>query len=145
MTQPFWEVKKLDEMSLEEWESLCDGCGKCCLHKLEDEDSGEVCYTNVVCRLMDPETCMCTRYDMRTFLVPDCVELLPRNLANLHWLPTSCAYRRLRDGEGLPDWHPLVTGDPDSTKKSGNSVAGRCINEDKVDADLEDYIVHWPE
>ncbi|NVK17200.1 MAG: YcgN family cysteine cluster protein [Methylocystaceae bacterium] len=144
MTTPFWKTKKLAEMSLDEWESLCDGCGKCCLHKLEDEDTEEVCYTNVACRLMDKDTCHCTQYQMRTFLVPDCVELLPQNLDNLHWLPSTCAYRLLRDGEGLPNWHPLVTGDPKSTVKAGQSVAGRFINEDEVDGDLEDYIVHWP-
>lgn len=144
MSKEFWKEKPLSELSLDEWESLCDGCGKCCLHKLEDEDTGEVCYTNVACRLMDTSNCQCTKYQMRTFLVPDCVELLPQNLDNLHWLPSSCAYRILRDGEDLPDWHPLVTGDPESTVKSGNSVAGRIVSEDDAD-DLEDHIVHWPE
>lgn len=144
MTKPFWKEKSLKDMSLDEWESLCDGCGKCCLHKLEDEDTAEVCYTNVACRLMDSQTCQCTQYQMRTFLVPDCVELLPQNLDNLHWLPSSCSYRLLRDGLELPDWHPLVTGDAQSTAKTGHSIAGRFISEDNAD-DLEDHIVHWPE
>lgn len=143
MTAPFWKTKKLADMTLEEWESLCDGCGKCCLHKLEDAETGKVCYTNAVCRLMDPQTCQCTQYQMRTFLVPDCVELLPQNLDTLHWLPSTCAYRLLRDGEELPAWHPLVTGDPKSTHTSGNSIAGRCVSEDTVH-DLEDHIVNWP-
>ena len=141
--QPFWKRKKLAEMSLNEWESLCDGCAKCCLHKLEDTDTGEISYTNVACRLLDLKTCRCRHYTERTFLVPDCVELLPRNLPHLKWLPSTCAYRLLDEGKDLPWWHPLVSGDPETVVKAGISAHGRVISEREA-KDLEDHIVEWP-
>ena len=107
----FWKHKKLDEMSTEEWEALCDGCGKCCVLKLEDIDSGDVYYTDVGCKLLNCDTCVCTDYTNRTQIVPDCVILTPDNLADLKWMPTTCAYRLIYENQDLPEWHPLVSGD----------------------------------
>ena len=126
---PFWERKSLSEMTEQEWESLCDGCGKCCLHKLEDIDTGEIEFTNVVCRLMDMGTCRCSRYADRARLMPDCVILTPDNLERLNWMPSTCAYRLLNEGKKLFDWHPLVSGDPDSVHRAGISIRGRAISE----------------
>lgn len=142
--QPFWRRKILAEMTPAEWESLCDGCGKCCLHKLEDEDTGEIAYTNVACRLLDLGTCRCSRYAERKRLVPDCVRLDPGNVGALKWMPSSCAYRLLAEGKELPDWHPLVSGDPDNVHRAGVSVRGRCVPERKA-GDLFDHVVSWPE
>lgn len=139
-TPPFWKSKTLTQMSREEWESLCDGCAKCCLFKLQDADTGEVHQTNVVCKLINLDTCQCTHYMERSQLVPDCVTLEPHHLEEFDWLPDTCAYRLLHDGQDLPDWHPLVTGDPDSTFTSGHSIQGRCIPEQEAD-DLEQHIV----
>ncbi|MAF48905.1 MAG: YcgN family cysteine cluster protein [Rhodospirillales bacterium] len=141
---PFWKTKKLDEMSLEEWDSLCDGCARCCLHKLEDQDSGDLSYTDVACRLLDLPTCLCANYAERTLLVPDCVELLPTNLSALKWLPPTCAYKLLNQGKELYWWHPLVSGDPESVHLAGVSVRGRAKSE-RGAGDLENHIVHWPE
>ncbi len=141
---PFWRRKTLAEMTSAEWESLCDGCGKCCLHKLEDEDTGEIAHTNVACRLLDIGTCRCSRYAERQRLVPDCVQLDPGNVGALKWMPSTCAYRLLAEGKDLPAWHPLVSGDPDSVHRAGISVRGRCIPERKA-GDLFDHIVTWPE
>ncbi len=113
----FWESKKLSEMTTTEWESICDGCGKCCLNKLEDEDSGEIFFTSVVCDLIDLESCQCTRYSERTTLVPECLDLKQHDFAEYNWLPTTCAYRLLIDGKPLPSWHPLVSKNKDSVKK----------------------------
>lgn len=140
----FWQRKSLADMSPAEWESLCDGCGKCCLHKLEDEDTGEIAYTNVACRLLDIGKCRCTRYAERKRLVPDCVQLEPGNVGALRWMPSTCAYRLLAEGKDLPDWHPLVSGDPDTVHRAGISVRGRSVPERKA-GDLFDYIVKWPE
>lgn len=143
--EPFWRHKHLSEMTQAEWESLCDGCGKCCLLKLQDEDSDGVDYTDVACRLLDSETCRCKDYPNRRIRVHDCVILTADNLAELDWMPTTCAYRLLRDGRDLPDWHPLVTGDPQSVHRAGISVRGRTVPETEVrDRDLEDHIVDWP-
>ena len=142
--KPFWQVKELVDMSQEEWESLCDGCARCCLNKLEDIDSGDIAYTSVACRLLDLVTCRCSDYENRTRFVPDCIVLTPKRVEELRWLPTTCAYRVLSEGGTLADWHPLVSGDPDSVRKAGISVAGRVISEREAD-DLEDYIVSWPE
>lgn len=140
----FWQRKPLQAMTTDEWESLCDGCGKCCLHKLEDEDTGEVHYTNVACRLLDTDTCRCGDYAHRRRQVPDCLVLTPGQVAAFHWLPESCAYRRLAEGRPLPAWHPLLTGERDSARASGHSVAGRVVPESDVDEEeLEQYIVHW--
>ncbi len=140
---PFWKGKTLTEMTREEWESLCDGCARCCLAKLEDEDTGEIAYTNVACRLLDHETCRCTKYSKRSLFVPDCITLTPDNVSRLHWMPSTCAYRLLAEGKDLPVWHPLVSGDPDSVHYAGISVRGRAVSERRA-IDLEDYIVTWP-
>ena len=115
----FWETKTLAEMTPAEWESLCDGCGLCCLIRFEDEDTGEVIPTRVHCQLFDPERCRCSSYETRRETVPDCVQLTPGNIADLPWMPLSCAYRRLHEGRGLASWHPLVSGDPESVHRAG--------------------------
>jgi len=143
--QPFWESKSLTEMSQQEWESLCDGCARCCLVKLEDEDSAEIHYTHVVCDLLDQETCRCTEYLNRSVLVPECVVVKPENIENLYWMPSTCAYRLLWEGKPLPAWHPLVTGDANSVHLAGISVRGRVFRQSEVkEEDLEDHIVEWP-
>lgn len=143
--RPFWERKALGEMSKAEWESLCDGCGRCCLLKLADEDGGNVVYTDVACRLLDLETCRCSNYPRRQRLVKDCVRLTPENLGALGWMPSTCAYRLLHEGKALYWWHPLVSGDPASVRAAGISVGGRVVSERKVPEDeLEDHIVEWP-
>jgi uncharacterized cysteine cluster protein YcgN (CxxCxxCC family) len=140
----FWLEKSLQDLSLEEWELLCDGCGKCCLHKLENDADGLVYYTDVACRLLNIETCRCKDYENRMREVPDCLQLNAENLAEIDWLPTTCAYRLLFESRPLPTWHPLVSGDPDSVHHAGISVKGRCVCETEVD-DLEDHVVIWPE
>lgn len=140
---PFWVRKSLDQMSRTEWESLCDGCGKCCVHKLEDEVTGDVFPTNVCCRLLNRRTARCADYANRKTLVPDCIVLTPKLARTMDWLPESCAYRRLALGQALPEWHPLVTGDPDSPRKAGATVAGRVLSESDV-GDLEDFILDTP-
>ncbi|MGZ8158234.1 MAG: YcgN family cysteine cluster protein [Methylobacter sp.] len=141
----FWKTKKLSEMTTEEWESLCDNCGKCCLHKLEDEDTGDIYFTSVACKLIDLDTCRCTRYAERTQLIPECLDLIQLDFANYHWLPETCAYRLLNDGEELPAWHPLLSGRPDSAQSVGVSISRYAIKESEVDdiEDLEDHIIEW--
>ena len=144
-TEPFWRAKRLDEMNREEWESLCDGCAKCCLIKLEDEDTGEIEYTDIACRLLDAETCRCKDYANRSVLVPDCVTLTPANLEEIDWMPPSCAYRLLKEGKDLPWWHPLRSGEYEAVRLAGMSVHGRFLYEDEADMeDLEARIVDWP-
>ncbi len=143
---PFWRRKTLAEMTQDEWESLCDGCAKCCLLKLEEVSTGEVSYTDVACRLLDLGSCRCTRYAMRKKLVPDCVRLYPETVETFRWLPSTCAYRLVSEGEDLPWWHPLVSGDAETVHQAGISVRGRSVAENRVDKhDLEDHIVTWPE
>ena len=127
--RPFWETKSLAEMTPQEWESLCDGCGLCCLVRFEDEVTGEVVPTRVHCRLFDPDACRCTNYADRRRFVPDCIKLTAHNIDDLAWMPRSCAYRRLNEGKPLPRWHPLITGDPESVHRAGVSVRGRTISE----------------
>jgi uncharacterized cysteine cluster protein YcgN (CxxCxxCC family) len=142
--QPFWERKALAEMTTEEWESLCDGCGRCCLKKLEDPDTREIAYTDVACRMLDRERCRCTRYTARTELVPDCVRLDAANLDALRWLPTTCAYRRLAEGRGLEWWHPLVSGDPRTVERAGISVRGRVLSEDSLaPTEIPTRVIRW--
>ncbi len=141
--KPFWAVKSLEEMSQPEWESLCDGCGRCCLHKLRYEPGNELAYTNVACRLLDLHTCQCSRYATRHTYVPDCVTLTPAALAEIDWLPPSCAYRRIKEGRKLAWWHRLVCGDADMVHKAGVSVSGRAVDE-RYAGPLEHHIVDWP-
>jgi uncharacterized protein len=138
----FWETVPLTKMTPAEWEALCDGCGKCCLNKLEYEDTGEVVYTRVGCRLLDGDSCRCMDYANRKALVPECVFLTPKSLPKIaYWMPSTCAYKLLFQKKQLPDWHPLLTGDPDSTHKAGQSVKGVTIPEGSVDEDdWEDYL-----
>lgn len=139
----FWKNHAFDQLTTAEWEALCDGCGKCCLAKLEDADTAEVAYTNVACRLFDDATCRCAQYDIRKKLVPECVIISPESIAQAaYWMPTTCAYRLLYEGKDLPDWHPLVTGDPISVHDAGMSMQARTIPEYEVaEEDLEDYII----
>ncbi len=138
-TRPFWQVKSLAQMTVREWESLCDGCGLCCLVRFEDEDTGEVIPTRVHCRLFDPDACRCSNYANRRTFVPDCIKLTPHNIEALEWMPKSCAYRRLHEGRDLADWHPLVSGDPESVHNAGISVRGETISEETL-ADPEDAL-----
>ncbi len=142
--KPFWEVKTLEEMTPEEWEALCDGCGKCCLHKIEDTDSGKVYFSNVACRMLDLSTCQCRDYLHRVECVPECFPLTPEIIRKVNWLPESCAYRRLAEGRSLAWWHPLISGDPKSVHYVGASICGKAVSEEEVDlADLEDMVVDW--
>jgi uncharacterized cysteine cluster protein YcgN (CxxCxxCC family) len=150
--EPFWRVKRLDAMSAVEWESLCDGCGRCCLVKLEDEDTGEVAYTDVGCTLLDGGTCRCREYARRQEEVPDCVRLTPEAVATLPWLPGTCAYRILAEAEAagepgdLPPWHPLVSDDPDTVHAAGISVRDRVAGPEEAFTlrELMDRTVDWP-
>ncbi|SDE12334.1 YcgN family cysteine cluster protein [Rhodospira trueperi] len=141
-SRPFWERKTLRQMTDAEWESLCDGCGKCCLNKLQDEDTGALAFTNAACLLLDLDSCRCADYANRWDHVPDCVKLVPGMVARLAWLPSTCAYRLLAENQPLPDWHPLVSGDAESVHRAGVSVRGRAISEREAD-DLEDHVVDW--
>ena len=159
---PFWQKKTLAEMSRTEWESLCDGCAKCCLNKfIDDEETDEqtelqptdhlkageqVHYSNIACYLLNEKTCQCSQYDKRTTLVPDCVKLTQKNLADVFFMPPSCTYRRLQEGRGMPSWHPLLhKGKKSAMHKAGMSVRGKIVKDDDVELeDFEDYIVSWP-
>ena len=125
--RPFWETTSLHHMTAEQWESLCDGCAKCCLEKFEEEETGHIVYSQVACTLLDLGTCRCRDYANRARQVSDCVTLTPAELARPQWLPETCAYRRLAEGRPLPRWHPLITGDPASVVEAGHSVRGRVI------------------
>lgn len=140
----FWHHKRLTEMSEAEWESLCDGCARCCMIKLEDEDTGEVHYTSLVCDLLDVDACRCTAYPRRHELVPDCIEFDADLAATLRWLPESCAYRRVAEGRGLADWHPLVSGRPESVHEAGISVRGRVAHASRVpEEELTEHVIRW--
>ena len=157
--KPFWQVLSLEEMSRAQWESLCDGCAKCCLHKfIEDEDvdlpetaahineDEQLHHTNIVCQYLNDKTCQCTQYAKRTKLVPDCVTLTKENLKDVYFMPPSCAYRRLQEGKDLPSWHPLRhNGKKSKMHQAGMSVRNKVICETQADvAKFEDYIVSWP-
>jgi len=138
----FWEIKKLSQMSHDEWESLCDGCGKCCMHKLEDEDTGELLFTNVACAQLDLSACRCKVYPKRWDYVPDCLTLTPQATQDLSWLPSTCAYRLLAAGQALPVWHPLISGNPDTVHSAQVSVRHKAISECSVDAeDWDMYVI----
>ncbi len=139
----FWKTVPLAEMSEAQWESLCDGCGRCCLHKLRDDDTGEIFWTQVACRLLDLGSCRCGDYPARQERVPDCVQLTPAALESIDWLPPTCGYRRVAENRNLAWWHPLVSGDPNTVHEAGVSVRGRVISERQAGA-LEDHLVDWP-
>jgi uncharacterized cysteine cluster protein YcgN (CxxCxxCC family) len=143
--RPFWQ-RPLDRLDRNQWERLCDGCGRCCLHKLEDEETGEVYYTRVACHLLDLDTCRCTAYAERATRQPECVVISPTNVADLHYLPESCAYRLRAAGDALPAWHPLVSGDEKSVHAAGISVHAYALPLAQVDDpdDLEDFIIDPP-
>lgn len=142
----FWQKKPLTKLNEKEWEALCDGCGKCCLNKLEDEDTGHVELTRVACRLLDDETCRCTQYDIRHQFVPECIVLKPSNLdEHAYWMPRSCAYRLLWEGKPLYDWHPLISGRADSVHEAGVSVWRRTVSEfETPEEEWEEHIIEEP-
>ena len=143
-TEPFWRRKSLSEMTVPEWESLCDGCGRCCLNKLEDEDTGAIALTRVACRLLDGDTCRCSNYANRASIVPECIQLTPALADELPWLPSTCAYRLLAEGRDLPPWHPLVSGDGTRMHAEGISVRGWTLSESDVPVEAwEEHIIAW--
>ena len=140
----FWKNRPLDDLNPQEWEALCDGCGRCCLVKLEDFDSDEVYFTNLACELLDTESCRCQNYSQRFKAVSDCIQLSADNIESINWLPASCAYRLRHEGEPLPEWHPLVSGSSESVREAGISVSGRVTSEVHVHPDsIEEHIVYW--
>ncbi|MBK1719558.1 YcgN family cysteine cluster protein [Thiocystis violacea] len=140
MKEPFWETTPLHALTADQWDSLCDGCGKCCLEKFEDEETGRIVYSRVACQLLDLNSCRCRHYDNRADLMPDCVTLVPEVLASPQWLPETCAYRLLAEGQPLPEWHPLITGDPESVAEAGQSVRGRVIGPESGENPLMNLI-----
>ncbi|MBC8717057.1 YcgN family cysteine cluster protein [Ochrobactrum sp. Marseille-Q0166] len=140
--KPFWQTKSLEELNRQEWESLCDGCGQCCLHKLLDDDTEEVYWTTVACTLLDKDSCKCSDYPNRRKTVPDCVFLTPEIVHEVNWLPATCAYRLVAEGADLYWWHPLVSGSPDTIYEAGVSVRGKITAFDHELADEEEYIQH---
>ena len=142
----FWETIALSKLTPREWEALCDGCGKCCLNKLEDADTGQVELTCISCRLLDGDTCLCTSYETRRDYVPECISLTPKNIdKHAYWMPQTCAYRLLWQGKPLPEWHPLITGDAETVHAAGVSMRGKTVNELTVDDDdWEDHIIEEP-
>jgi uncharacterized cysteine cluster protein YcgN (CxxCxxCC family) len=142
----FWEEKRLHELSAQEWESLCDGCARCCMIKLEDEDDGTVHHTSLVCHLLDTDSCRCTRYPERHELVHDCIQFSADLASQLSWLPLSCAYRRVAEGLPLLPWHPLISGNPESVHEAGISVRNRVIPVQMIHEDeQQEHIVDWIE
>src|SRR4051812_36825444 len=143
---PFWKTKSLAEMTDSEWESLCDGCGRCCLVKLEDEDDGAIHYTDIGCRLLDGQACRCRDYENRSARVDDCVRLTPQNVRAITWLPPTCGYKLVAEGRDLYWWHPLLSGDSETVHAAGVSVRDRVrFSEEEIpDSELEDHIVKWP-
>jgi uncharacterized cysteine cluster protein YcgN (CxxCxxCC family) len=143
---PFWQTKSLEQMTKSEWESLCDGCARCCLNKLEEEETLRIYFTDVACKLLDGAACRCKDYKNRSAKVEDCVILTPETVRDTAWLPPTCAYRLLAEDKDLMWWHPLVSGDPETVHTAGVSLRGRKIASevDVPDKDLEDHIVSWP-
>ncbi|MEZ0122213.1 MAG: YcgN family cysteine cluster protein [Candidatus Reddybacter sp.] len=140
----FWQNRPLEDLNPQEWEALCDGCGRCCLVKLEDFDSDEVYFTSLACELLDTESCRCQDYSQRFKKVEDCIQLSADKVENINWLPATCAYRLRHEGEPLPEWHPLVSGNPESVREAGISVSGRVTSEAHVHPDsIEEHIVYW--
>lgn len=140
----FWKKKRLEDLNEKEWELLCDRCGRCCLHKVLYEDTGEVFYTDIACRYLDEESCLCLEYARSAELVSDCLKLCPRDVKGFFWLPETCAYRLMAEGRDLKWWHPLKSGSFDSVHKAGISVRGKVVAEGTVpEADMEDHIVDW--
>jgi len=145
MGEPFWKTTKLSEMTTQQWESLCDGCGRCCLNKLEDWDTGEIHWTNIACTLLDHDTCRCKDYENRFDTVPDCIQLSVEKMQTITWLPPTCAYRLLDEGKDLFWWHPLVSGDRETVHVAGKSVQGSVVSEEGLEPeDYEDFLVEWP-
>ena len=146
LADSFWETKPMEKLTGPEWEALCDGCGKCCLNKLEDEDTGEVALTRIACRLLDDATCLCSNYPNRHDYVKECIVLTPKNITDhLYWLPQTCGYRLVYEGRPLFDWHPLVSGDPETVHRANMSLRGFTLPEFAVDEDdWEDYIIEEP-
>ena len=143
--QQFWKTKTLDQLTSDEWEQLCDGCGRCCLVKLENEDTGAIYTTSVSCRLFDPQTCRCKDYTNRFAKVSDCLDLNPAKVDELQWLPETCAYRLRHEGKQLADWHPLNSKTAQSVIDAGISIIGQTISEDEVEEErLGDYLKDWP-
>ncbi|MEC9344317.1 MAG: YcgN family cysteine cluster protein [Pseudomonadota bacterium] len=143
--RPFWKRKPLEKMTPAEWEALCDGCGRCCLNKLEDWDTGEIFWTDIACTLLDGHSCRCTDYGNRFATVPDCIRLDLEKVASLSWLPPTCAYRLIGEGADLYWWHYLVSGDRETVHAAGISVRGRTVSEDGLSVeDYEDHLVEWP-
>lgn len=143
MREKFWELP-LESLSPDEWEALCDGCAKCCLHKLEDEDTGDIFYTRVACHALDTNTCTCTRYDQRKKVVPDCVVINEVDREHYRWFPVTCSYRMRAEGKPLPQWHYLLTGSKETIHEMGMSVRGRVIPEENVHPrEMQEQIVHW--
>jgi len=140
---PFWKTKTLSAMTRAEWESLCDGCGRCCLHKLRDAQTDELAWTEVACRLLDTHSCLCGDYANRKTYVPDCIKLTAKKVMAIDWLPPSCAYRLVADGQDLFWWHPLVSGSPETVHEAGVSVRDRVVPERQSGA-LEAHVVRWP-
>ncbi len=140
--EPFWKRKTLDQLDQDEWESLCDGCGLCCLQKLEDEEDGSVYYTRIACKLLDLKTCRCSNYPKRRDFVPDCIQLTPGQASEFQWLPPTCGYRLVAEGKDLESWHPLVCGDPEMVHNAGISQVGAMLSETAVpEDDWEDYMI----
>ena len=138
----FWETTPFEQFTEKQWESICDGCAQCCAHKLQDEDTDEIFLTNVVCQYLDTKKCQCSVYGNRHVHVPDCIKITPANAGSLPWIPDTCGYRLLANGKPLPDWHPLMTGDSESTRKANMTVTDKVISDADVDMDdLEDYLV----
>ncbi|WIV50101.1 YcgN family cysteine cluster protein [Marivivens sp. LCG002] len=146
LRERFWANVPMDKMTQKEWEALCDGCGKCCLNKLEDEETGEVVLTRVACRLLDDSTCLCSQYPIRHQFVPECIVMSPKTIAeNMYWLPQTCAYRLVTEGRDLYHWHPLISGDPMSVHEAGVSMRGLTVPEFEVDDDdWENHIIEEP-